>query len=113
MAERKKTTSDVDPCKAEGVLSTSGVGLDRELLAEKLAGPLAELMTKETGIRTSADDLREAFLNPAVRVDFPGISMVEEMLASVVVRVVRVVRVVVTSKELGGAPEIVVLRTAE
>lgn len=78
-------------------IANTEIAVDRALI-EKLAGPLAKLMTEQGGTPVTEKELVALMLDPNTEVEFPGIQIRQQ--ASVVV--VRRVRVVVVSQRAGG-----------
>jgi len=83
----------------------SALGLERELLADKLAAPLAKLLT-DAGTPVSTDSLRAAILDRNTTINFPNFT-ISRVADEVVVEVV-VTEVVVVSGD--AAPRLVMRR---
>lgn len=78
------------------------LGLEREYLADKLAGPLADLMQKN-GAKVTAASIRAALLDPATAIAFPSFS-IHRVADEVVVEVVEVVEVTEVVTTSAGTP---------
>ena len=71
------------------------LGLEREVLAERLAAPIAQLLT-ESGAPTTASAVREALLDRNTEIAFPSFTL-HRLADEVVTEVVEVTEVVVTT----------------
>ena len=78
--------------------ANSDIPVDRALI-QKLAGPLAKLMTEQGKTPISEKELMAIMLDPKTEVEFPGINIRQNQDGVVVVRVVRTV---VVSTQRGG-----------
>lgn len=83
----------------------SALGLEREVIADKLAASLAKLLS-DAGTPVTADSLRAAILDRNTVINFPNFTI--SRLADEVVTEVVVTEVVVTSGEM--APKLVMRR---
>jgi hypothetical protein len=74
----------------------SALGLEREFIADKLAAPLAKLLS-DAGTPVTTDSLRASLLDKNTVIDFPNFTITR--MADVVVTEVVVTEVVVVSAE--------------
>jgi len=83
----------------------SALGIERELIADKLAASIAKLLT-DSGLTASADSIRATILDPNTTIAFPSFTL--NRVADVVVVEVVVTEVVVISGD--ARPTVMVRR---
>lgn len=79
-------------------IANNEIPVDRTLI-QKLAGPLAKLMTEQGNTPISEKELMDLMLDPNTEVEFPGINIRQNQDGVVVVRTVRTV---VVNTKAGG-----------